>query len=291
MSWLDHPAYLLIDGTGFLVGILALLVGGFVLPRITGPRWKSVIRLGMILGFLLVVISAAPIPHVFYLVWAVLALILITQPRWSATRPGKAICLGSYALIAVIMIVTETAYWFPGRVRLDPARPVYVIGDSITAGITKRGITLWPDLLRQKTGLTCINLALPGATLESALAQQTKGIQGKHHTVILEIGGNDLLGDTDDDAFAANLETLVKALEGPLVTPVMFELPLYPFRNRIGMIQRRIAAEHRIYLIPRRILLAVIRHDANTVDGLHLSQLGQEALAEKIQEFIDIGPR
>ena len=59
--------------------------------------------------------------------------------------------------------------------------------------------------------------------------------------MLIELGGNDLLGRTDPARFGQNLDALVRLVQGTGRAVVMFELPLPPFTNAYGIEQRRVA--------------------------------------------------
>lgn len=62
----------------------------------------------------------------------------------------------------------------------------------------------------------------------------------------------------------------------------MFELPLPPFHNGYGQAQRALAKKYNVTLIPKDWLASVIAKTGNTLDGLHLSQKGHNALAASL---------
>jgi len=107
--------------------------------------------------------------------------------------------------------------------------------------------------------------------------------------VLLEIGGNDVLGNTSDAEFEVALDQLLSTVCAPDREVVMFELPLPPLRNAVGRIQRRLAAEYRVTLIPKRILMGVIRSAGATSDSLHLTPKGHERMADAVWHIIDQG--
>jgi lysophospholipase L1-like esterase len=144
-------------------------------------------------------------------------------------------------------------------------------------------------VLADSTHLNITNLALPGATAAEAL-QQAQDVKAPHALVILEIGGNDLLGGAKAADFRAHLETLLAALRPRAQTIVMFELPLLPFNNGIGEAQRSLADKYHVALIPKRCMTAVIGRAGNTEDGLHLSPEGHKALAQAVQDMMVISP-
>ena len=60
--------------------------------------------------------------------------------------------------------------------------------------------------------------------------------------MLLEIGGNDLLGDTTPAGFESGLDNLLRVVSRPGRVVVMLELPLPPFFNEYGRAQRRVAS-------------------------------------------------
>ncbi len=70
----------------------------------------------------------------------------------------------------------------------------------------------------------------------------------------------------------------------------MFELPLLPFHSGYGEVQRTLAKKYNVILIPKKVLTNVIGADGNTLDGLHLSQQGHDALARAVFRMLAITP-
>jgi acyl-CoA thioesterase-1 len=69
---------------------------------------------------------------------------------------------------------------------------------------------------------------------------------------------------------------------------VMFELPLLPFFNDFGKAQRSLAKKHNVILMPKHYLTDVFGLKDATLDGLHLSQKGHDALANSIYGLFKI---
>jgi len=68
----------------------------------------------------------------------------------------------------------------------------------------------------------------------------------------------------------------------------MFELPLPPFRAGFSRAQRELARKHNVTLLPRSVLADVLGMRGATVDGLHLSQKGHDALARSVGRLIRV---
>lgn len=66
----------------------------------------------------------------------------------------------------------------------------------------------------------------------------------------------------------------------------MLELPLPPFRNSIGGIQRRLALKYHAILIPKHYFAEVECSKGATRDELHLSKIGAERMADMIWSFV-----
>src|SRR5690606_2424870 len=154
------------------------------------------------------------------------------------------------------------------------------IGDSVSAG-TGEGEVPWPDVLARTRQVEVVNLAQMGATVASA-SRQAEALPAEGGIVLLEIGGNDLLGPTSAAQFETGLETLLRRVTRPGRTVLMFELPLPPLRNTFGRIQRRLAARHGVPLIPRHVFMATLTSDAATLDSVHLTERGHARLAETV---------
>ncbi len=62
----------------------------------------------------------------------------------------------------------------------------------------------------------------------------------------------------------------------------MIELPLPPFFNEFGRIQRNLARIYGVTLIPRRRLMEVLATKGATLDTIHLSEKGHQLMAEMV---------
>ena len=62
----------------------------------------------------------------------------------------------------------------------------------------------------------------------------------------------------------------------------MIELPLDRFKRKCGRIQKRMAKEYGMALIPKRCFADVLSADNATLDGIHLRKTGHEKMAEMV---------
>ena len=157
-----------------------------------------------------------------------------------------------------------------------------MIGDSVTAGIGGDETSeTWPSILAREHDLQVQDVSHMGETAASALRRIKK------HTlqsglVVVEIGGNDVLGSTSADQFATDLNELLAHVTSDDRQTIMFELPLPPFFHEYGRIQRSLAAQHNVALIPKREFLSVIAGNDSTLDSIHLTQAGHQKMADVV---------
>jgi acyl-CoA thioesterase-1 len=97
--------------------------------------------------------------------------------------------------------------------------------------------------------------------------------------ILIELGGNDLLMGVSSDEYGKSLDALLSKLSAPNRTVIMFELPVLPNKIAYGQIQRRLGAQYRVSLIPKRYFAQVIGEANATTDGLHLSDSGSRRMA------------
>jgi lysophospholipase L1-like esterase len=67
---------------------------------------------------------------------------------------------------------------------------------------------------------------------------------------------------------------------------LLVELPLFPFQNAFGVVQRNTVSSHGAAMLPKRCFAKVLGMRGGTVDGLHLSQEGHNAMAEIMAEVL-----
>jgi acyl-CoA thioesterase I len=290
---MNYIVYFFGSGNAFFVGI-GFILAGLAISIYFERRWLMIVGyLAAEFGLLLVVLSAAPIPYWLYIFACAMTL------AWLVADRRKLIGFKSYInwIRGLVVIVWAVCFALEIPFRFVPVlsgggHPAFgIIGDSVTAGLgepdkntmTKRDT--WPGLLVQKHDIEVTDLSQMGATTASALKQVDKLPAGSG-LVLLEIGGNDLLGPTSTNKFESDLDVLLKRVCTPGRSVMMFELPLPPFRNGYGLVQRRLAARYQVLLIPKRVFIAVLSTPGATFDGIHLTPAGHEQMAMVVWSLI-----
>ena len=271
----------LANGNSFFVGLVMIVAALFLRLWFEGRILGLVLRIGYIAGIVFVIFSATPLPIWFYCLWfglCVAAALAVFSKKLSFQRKMLVSC--AVLLCSLVMCLVELPYHLSPTIKVSPKQSIFVVGDSISAGISAKE-RAWPDVLADISHFKVTNLAKPAATVETAM-DQIAGIVGSNSLVLVEIGGNDLLGHTDSKTFYIQLDQLLGRLAAGNNQVVMFELPLFPFCNAFGKAQRNLAKKYNVILIPKHYLTDVFGLKGGTVDGLHLSQKGHDALANSI---------
>lgn len=277
--------YFFVSGRAFLAGgsllILVLLIG----PPL-GRRLRLVSWLLGLIGIIFMVLSATPVSNSAYAgVGMAVAIWLLAYACRERTRMIMA-AYARYFLVLVLFLVValEWQYQRPPIFLRDYYPQLYVVGDSISAGLGSTE-NPWPQLLADRHQLAVVNLARAGATLDTAIGEARR-IQTKQNYILLEIGGNDLLRQHSPEQFRADLRQLFEVVcqRGNMV--VMLELPLPPFANAYGAAQRELAQEFGVLLIPKRYFAEILADNSSASGDLHLSPGSHEKMADMIWSFI-----
>jgi acyl-CoA thioesterase-1 len=269
-------------GEGFLIG-WSLLAAALLVSCLRRRWWVALIRVFLVLlAAAAIFLSATPLPAGLYWIWILTVLTWLIGEhlpplRESFRKRARLIA----ALVCLAAGLAELPYAVVPGVSGHYSR-LYVIGDSITAGLGRPGVTTWPSLLRQREHVEIVDLSRAGATVDMIVRQMPE-VRFAEGLVLLEIGGNDLIGrGTAPGQFESALDALLRRVSGPGRMVVMLELPLFPGEFGLGRIQRRLARKHGAVLIPRRCLAGILRAEGATTDGIHLSARGHEQMAERL---------
>jgi acyl-CoA thioesterase-1 len=269
-------------GFAFFVGATFILLA-IILELERCGRWSRGSSITAILGMILVVLSAVPLPIWVYAVLFASTLALLIAQHWRRTIPPRwmttaRVCIAGMWVGAVAF---ELSYQFVPHVSTAPQPRLYLFGDSVSAGVSDDQTKNWPNLFAKDHSIEVLNYSAAGATLAVANQRASENPIGDG-IVLLEIGGNDLLGTTTDQDFNRNLEELLRHVCRSDRQVLMFELPLPPFRAEYGRIQRRLAGKYNVALIPKRIFASVLTGDGATLDSIHLSKRGQQRMADAV---------
>jgi acyl-CoA thioesterase-1 len=280
LNWL---VFHIVSGQAFFTGIAMVIGAAFVSMCRSTACSKRLTALFGAIGVLAIVTSSTAIPYGYYgaagavmLVW-MLAIGRRSGCRWAASGV-IAVWIGAAC--------AEAPYHFVPPLRPVSQRSITVIGDSISAGMGAGDkAETWPRILARTRQVEVDDISHPGETAASAL-KRVQQHRIRSPVVVLEIGGNDLLGATSAARFADDLDALLTHLSAPDRQIVMFELPLPPFYHEYGRVQRTAASKHKVVLVPKRVLLSILAGEGATLDTIHLTQAGHQAMADRVWQLV-----
>jgi len=248
--------------------------------RHTARRYVSV---PFVIGMIAIALSSTPLAYWFYGIGLALAFAWMLTGNSPTIHKAVRVSLLAWCFSAALFELPH--HWVPAVERATD-RTLVIIGDSVTAGMGGQDSSKkWPAILAEEHSMLVQNLSHPGATagseLKRVIAEPPTG-----SLAVIEIGGNDALGTTSTTEFERDLSALIKALSVEGRQLVMLELPLIPFYHEYGRIQRTIAKQYSVRLVPKARFLSVIGNKEATVDSIHLTQYGHEQMAEMIWGII-----
>jgi acyl-CoA thioesterase-1 len=285
MRWV---IYLFGSGLVFFLGVGFILVGLVTFIHCRRQPLKALASLCVILGLLLVGASATPLPYWMYGIAVTITFVWLVAERlahgWLLAR--QKLFRGVVVVVWASALLMELPYhYWPTTLAANGNPKLYILGDSVASGLDGEKQT-WPRLLADSHSVEVVDLSKMGATAASAL-RQAEGLPVEGGLVLLEIGGNDLLGSTSAVDFERNLARLLDRVYGPGRVVLMFELPLPPFCNEFGRAQRQLASEYGVVLIPKRVFADVLTGEGATLDSVHLDRQGHERMAEVVWSWIE----
>ena len=272
------------SGQSFFSGTILLLIGIYLRCNYQ-PR--KVVRFGgllITLGFLLAAISATPFSISTWVLLTTIAILMLSRQRMAQRNWAS-----SVACLWIIAAIFEAVWHFTPRLQKDVALqklPVVVLADSVTAGLGENEAVTWPAMLQAQSQADVIDLSHVGETVSSAMKRLSSRTLPDSAVFILELGGNDILGSTSVSKFEHDLDQLLGEVCGQHRTVFLFELPLPPFHNRWGRIQRKLCSKHQVQLIPKHRFASVFVGDTSTVDSIHLSQKGHDRMLNIVGEVL-----
>jgi acyl-CoA thioesterase-1 len=284
MRWI---IYFFGSGAAFFSGVGFVLAAAAILS-FYHRRWATrTATLGAFTGLILIALSAIPLPYWFYGIAGVVSLTWLVAERseWQTIQKSR-----RWLRIAVVLLwsagtMAEIPYQVAPTLKPSGRPTLYIFADSVTAGMGDSSTETWPTMLARSHSIDVQDHSQMGAKVGSMLRKAEKVSLGAG-IILLEIGGNDLLGSTPATEFDRDLDRLLAKICEPGRIVIMFELPLPPFSNEFGRIQGRLANKYRVHLIPKRIFVSVLTTNGATVDQVHLSRYGHELMAETVWSLI-----
>ena len=147
-NWNDFVVGQFIGGQAFFFGMALCLLGASLKTFFSKAGIHTWARLTVLVGVVLVTLSAAPFPFwVYGLFFVLLALAAFRRANWvwRGKNTGCVLLLLLWAQ-SLLMVRTEIRYSLPPKIPFGTGDTLYVVGDSLSMGADPPGKN-WPELL------------------------------------------------------------------------------------------------------------------------------------------------
>jgi acyl-CoA thioesterase-1 len=183
----------------------------------------------------------------------------------------------------------------PGRstaaVREERPR-IVAFGDSLTSGLGVAQEEAYPAQLQRRLdaagyGYRVINAGVSGETTAGGVRRVEWVLKNKPAIVILELGANDGLRGLDLATTRANLETIIRRLQGAGVAVVLAGMKLPPnygrdYATRFEALYPDLATKYGVPLMPFFLDRVAAREALNQADGIHPTEAGYRKIVENL---------
>ena len=192
MNWV---IYFFGSGAAFYSGIILIIAAAVSLSVYHRKWFAQVATLLALLGLILIALSATPLPYWFYAGAAVTSFIWLWAERSANLRlqSRQAPLRILVVLIWLAGTLAEIPYNFMPTFSAKGRPRLYIFADSVTAGMGENATTTWPAIMARSQGIEVQDYSQMGAKVAS-LTRKAEGLSLDEGIVLLEIGGNDVLG-------------------------------------------------------------------------------------------------
>ena len=174
MSWV---IYLFGSGMVFFLGAGFILAALATFSCCRRPHWRALASLCVVIGLLLIALSATPLPYWLYAIAGTATVLWLVTERhakgWLIAR--RKVLRALLVVVWTITIALELPYQLTTTVATNGSPTLYIIGDSVTAGMGGERET-WPRLLADTHSVEAVDLAKVGATAASPTEKQSREI-------------------------------------------------------------------------------------------------------------------
>jgi acyl-CoA thioesterase I len=193
-------------------------------------------------------------------------------------------------LLFVLLAACDNAV--PKGVIISQGATVLILGDSLSYGTGANAGEDYPSLLEKSTGWKVVNEGIPGDTSSQGLARLPNLLEEyKPQLLVIELGGNDLLGKMPVSELERNVKEIVLKAREQGVDSVLVAIPsVSPLKAAIGglsdhPIYKKISEETKTPLITEVFSEVLSDRDLKS-DQIHPNAMGYQQVANKMHETL-----
>ncbi len=261
-----------------------------------------------LLGCALVLVIKG-IPIVPSIVLFVFCLLVVTGFRWmlkSGATPSPRFPWPIFAVVWLTWLYFCCEWHWIGqcnhKVQFDPERPVVCLGDSLTSGIIPD--PGYPGTLKSLLTVPVFNLGQSGMATDLGLDRIQTVLEKNPQIVVIEIGGHDFLQGLSRTETKKNLLTMIQLCRAAQCEVVLAEIPRGFMVDPFRALEREIAYQQDVQLIPDGMIRQLIiwspfcppgmwmPQSRLSDDGIHSNALGGQTMARQVAIAIEkvVGP-
>jgi acyl-CoA thioesterase-1 len=168
---------------------------------------------------------------------------------------------------------------------LDENRPVVFVGDSLM----KYG---FPSEVQKQIRLPVLDLSRSGITTQDALEFLAEIEKAKPMVLVIELGGHDYLEKRSRETTRNNLEKFIRSARNAGAEVLLFEIPRGFIMDPWKGLERGLAREHDLELIPDSVIRNLVIHGPGGLppqlsdDGIHPNAKGSERMAGAVVDAL-----
>ncbi len=179
----------------------------------------------------------------------------------------------------------------------QPERPIVCIGDSLTDGLLPdHG---YPDQLKSMVNVPVVNLGFSGVSTSQGIGQLNRVLDENPQVVVIELGGHDFLKGYGRAATKKNLTKLIRECRSAGANVILMEIPRGFIFDPYASLEREIAYEQDIQLVPDTWLRQIVLRGPAAPpgmwfpnlrlsdDGIHSNQQGSQAIAKHVLHALE----
>ena len=171
---------------------------------------------------------------------------------------------------------------------LDSAgKTIVCLGDSITAGVGADGGNTYPQRLAELLGVPVVNAGVPGDTAAQGRARLPAVFARDPWLVIVELGGNDLLGRVPVERTEADLAAIVEAVLDAGAVPLLVAVdnPVPLLGGHLGEVYDRVGDRYGVPVVDG-VLRDILADRSLKSDEIHPNAAGYATLAEAVADAV-----
>lgn len=204
-------------------------------------------------------------------------------------RYEKNYCLIIVGLFSAILFFSSCSSKTSAKLILSGDK-VLVLGDSISEGYGVGQKNSWVANLEKITNWQIINAGVSGDTTEDGLVRLPKLISDNQiHTLIIELGGNDMLRRLPNSLSIKNIENMIDLAKTQNIQVILIAVPeVSVFSTLVNNLSDakfyNEIAENKKVLLVDGVISEVLSHTKYRLDQIHPNLEGHKYLAEITSE-------